>query len=107
MELVDDGKAYHIKSTVDKDNIVDLKFTQTTPGFAVGKNGTSYYGTDLKKPWGRMKHAFWPRCAVEGSIKTPDATVDFKGKGMLSNALQGMKPHFAGMFQNTQHSLQT
>jgi hypothetical protein len=96
MELSKDGKTYHIKSSNSKQAVVDLKFTQTAPGFAVGKNGVSTYGTDPKAPWGKMKHVFWPRCQVEGSIVTKEGPVDFKGRGMVAHALQGMKPHFAG-----------
>lgn len=95
MELSEDGKSYTIKSNVNKRSIVDIKFTQVTPGFVAGENGTSYFGTDPKKPWGRMLHAFWPRCKVEGTIITPEGPVNFNGRGVLSHALQGMKPHFA------------
>lgn len=42
-----------------------------------------------------MRHAFWPRCSVEGTITTDKGPVDFKGRGMYSYALQGMKPHHA------------
>lgn len=42
-----------------------------------------------------MRHAFWPRCSVEGSMMTQDGPVDFKGRAFLSHALQGMKPHHA------------
>lgn len=97
MELSEDGKSYHIKSTVNKHSIVDVTFTQLAPAFVVGKNGTSYYGTDPQKPWGRMWHQLWPRCQVSGQILTPQGPVDFKGKGMHVAALQGMKPHFAGV----------
>lgn len=96
VDLSEDGKTYHINSTTNKKSVVDLKFTQTAPGFVVGKNGFSTFGTDPKKPWGSMRHAFWPRCKVEGSIITPSGPIDFKGMGMLSHALQGMKPHHAG-----------
>lgn len=96
MDLSEDGKSYIIKSTTNKGANVDLKFTQITPGFVVGKNGTSTFGTDPAHPWGRLYHKFWPRCQVEGSIMTKDGPVDFKGKGLFIHALQGMKPHFAG-----------
>ena len=96
VELSEKGNTYHISSTTNKKSVVDLKFTQTAPGFVVGKNGTSTFGTDPKKPWGSMRHAFWPRCKVEGSIITPSGPIDFTGIGMLSHALQGMKPHHAG-----------
>ena len=99
MELSEDGKSYTIKSNVNKTSIVDLKFTQISPGLVVGKDGTSYFGTDPKNPWGRMFHKFWPRCRVEGHMLTQAGPVDFKGLGLYVGALQGMKPHFAGMYR--------
>jgi hypothetical protein len=96
MEISEDGKTYRIKSSVNKSCIVDITFTQTAPGFAAGRDGTSNFGTDPRAPWGRMKHLFWPRCQVEGSLVTQKGPVDFKGRGMFVHALQGMKPHFAG-----------
>lgn len=96
MELSEDGKTYHIKSSNNKQANVDIKFTQSAPGFVAGKNGTSNFGTDPAHPWGKMYHKFWPRCNVEGSIVTKNGPVNFKGKGCFIHALQGMKPHFAG-----------
>jgi hypothetical protein len=95
-ELNEAGNEYHIKSNTNKQSIVDLKFTQTAPGFVVGNDGTSNFGTDPKKPWGSMRHAFWPRCQVEGNIITPSGPLDVKGRGFFVHALQGMKPHHAG-----------
>ena len=43
-----------------------------------------------------MRHAFWPRCQVQGSIITKTGEIDFKGRGLFIHALQGMKPHHAG-----------
>lgn len=108
MELSADGTSYAIKGNMNPrhSNVVDLTFTRLAPGIAIGKTGTTSFGTDPAKPWGRMKHLFWPRCSVSGSIVTPDGTaVNFTGKGMFVHALQGMKPHFAaarwnfGLFQ--------
>jgi hypothetical protein len=96
MELSEDGSFYTIKSATNEASLVNLKITRAAPGFVAGKNGTSYYGTDPKEPWGSMRHAFWPRCNVEGSIITKDGEIDMKGKGFYSFALQGMKPHHAG-----------
>ncbi|KAJ5312461.1 hypothetical protein PENANT_c027G01605 [Penicillium antarcticum] len=93
--LNEEGNTYNIKSTVNNGSIVDLKFTQTAPGFVVGNDGTSYFGTDPKNPWGSMRHAFWPRCSVEGNIATKDQTYDLTGRGVFIMALQGMKPHHA------------
>lgn len=96
MSLNDDGNTYTLKSAVNDDSLVNLTFTRTTPGFVVGKDGTTYFGTDEQNPWGSMRHAFWPRCAVEGTIQTKKETLDLKGRGVFIHALQGMKPHHAG-----------
>lgn len=91
------GDSYTIKSATNEASIVNLTFTRVAPGFHVGKDGKSYFGTDPKHPWGSMRHAFWPRCNVEGSIITKAEDINFKGRGFLSHALQGMKPHHAGI----------
>lgn len=76
-------------------SIVNITVTRTAPGFQVGENGTTTYGTDPAAPWGSIRHVFWPRNAVEGTIVTKDGPIDFKGKGLFIHALQGMKPHHA------------
>lgn len=96
LDLAEDGSSYTIKSAVNEENMVNLKFTRAAPGFVVGKDGTSYFGTDPEHPWGSMRHAFWPRCTVEGKFITKTGEVDMKGKGLFVHALQGMKPHHAG-----------
>lgn len=93
--LSEDGTQYTIKSAVNEDSIVNLAFTRTAPGFQVGKNGTTSFGTDPEQPWGSMRHAFWPRNRVEGSIITKAGELDFEGRGSFVYALQGMKPHHA------------
>ncbi|ELR09602.1 Putative cell survival pathways protein [Pseudogymnoascus destructans] len=95
VELSEDGKTYTIKSMTNKTAIVNITMTQTAPGFQAGKDGTTLFGTDLENPWGKMRHVFWPRNKVEGTIVTGDGPIDFKGKGMFVYALQGMKPHHA------------
>lgn len=75
--------------------MVSVTVTRTAPGFQVGENGKTFFGTDPKQPWGSMRHAFWPRNKVEGSIVTKDGPIDFKGKALFVHALQGMKPHHA------------
>ncbi|KAK5143768.1 survival factor 1 [Cryomyces antarcticus] len=95
VELSEDGSFYEIKSSTNKKSVVDLKVSRTAPGFVAGKNGTSFFGTDPQKPWGSMRHAFWPRCQVEGSILTQAGELDFSGRGFFVHALQGMKPHHA------------
>lgn len=96
LTLNEEGTAYTIKSAVNEDSLVNLTFTRQAPGLVIGKDGTSYFGTDPENPWGSMRHAFWPRCSVEGTITTKDKTYDFKGRGFFVHALQGMKPHHAG-----------
>lgn len=94
--LNEEGDSYTIKSTVNPDCLVDLKITRKAPGFTIGKDGTSYFGTDPKNPWGSMTHSFWARCAVEGSITTKEKSYDLAGRGLFIPAMQGMKPHHAG-----------
>lgn len=96
--LSEDGISYAVKSATNEASIVNLSITQTAPGFHVGKDGKSYFGTDPAHPWGSMRHGFWPRCRVEGSIITKSGELDFRGNGFFVHALQGMKPHHAGEF---------
>ncbi|KAL4887484.1 oxidative stress survival, Svf1-like protein [Aspergillus karnatakaensis] len=95
LALNEAGDAYTFKSAVNEGCLVDLTFTRAAPGFAIGKDGTTYFGTDPENPWGSMRHAFWPRCNVTGTITTKDKVYDMKGRGLFSQALQGMKPHHA------------
>ena len=87
------GDEFSFKAARNESAIIDLVFKRMAPGFQVGENGTTYYGTDPENPWGEMRHRFWPRCAVTGKVITPEKKYDFKGRGALSHALQGMKPH--------------
>ena len=98
LDLSEDGTFYTIKSANNEASLVNLKMTRTAPGFVVGKDGKTFFGTDPVNPWGTMWHKFWPRCTLEGEIVTKDGPIDFKGKGMFTHALQGMKPHHAGSF---------
>lgn len=93
--MSEDGTSYTIKSATNENCIVNLTVTRTAPGFQVGKNGTSYFGTDPANPWGSMRHTFWPRCTVQGTMTTKAKTYDMKGRGLFIHALQGMKPHHA------------
>ncbi|KAI9842194.1 MAG: putative cell survival pathways protein [Sclerophora amabilis] len=95
VSLSEDANQYTIKSATNEKSIVNLTFTKQAPGFLVGKDGSTFFGTDLKEPWGIMRHSFWPRNKVEGVIITKDGEVDFKGSGFFVHALQGMKPHHA------------
>jgi hypothetical protein len=95
VDLSEDGTSYTIKSATNTASIVHLKVTRTAPGFHVGEDGKTHFGTDLENPWGSMRHAFWPRCVVEGGIITQGGEIDFKGRALFVHALQGMKPHHA------------
>jgi len=92
-DLNEEGDAYTLKAVRNESALIDLVVKRVTPGFQVGENGTTYFGTDPENPWGEMRHRFWPRCMVTGSIITPETTYDMKGRGMFIHALQGMKPH--------------
>lgn len=95
LTLSEDGSFYTIKSTTNLQCVVNLKFSKAAPGFVVGKNGSTTFGTDPQKPWGSMRHAFWPRCKVEGTFMTKEGEIDMQGSGCFIHALQGMKPHHA------------
>ncbi|KAM3065772.1 putative cell survival pathways protein [Clarireedia jacksonii] len=95
VDLSEDGTEYTIKSMTNEATIVNLTITRVAPGFHVGKDGKTYYGTDPAAPWGAMRHGFWPRTISKGSITTKDGSIDFAGKALFIHALQGMKPHHA------------
>lgn len=95
VELNADGDVITIKSAANEGCLVNLTVKRNAPGFQLGKDGTSYYGTDPAKPWGTMFHRFWPRCTVSGSVKTEKKNYDMKGNGLFIKAIQGMKPHHA------------
>ncbi|CAK7225349.1 Putative cell survival pathways protein [Sporothrix curviconia] len=112
VELSEDGESYSIKSHNDDQAVVNLVIKRTAPGFQVGSTGKTLFGTDLKNPWGSMRHVFWPRCVASGTITTKDdGPIDFTGgRSLFVHALQGMKPHhlaarwnFAN-FQGPEHS---
>lgn len=110
IELDKDNKLYTVKSSVNKDSVVDLTMVKLVPGVIFGDNGTTYYGDDLENPWGSMRHLFWPRCSVTGTVKSGDKVFEIEGYTMFVMALQGMKPHHAAKawnfldFQSESHS---
>ncbi|KAI9862144.1 MAG: putative cell survival pathways protein [Trichoglossum hirsutum] len=93
--LSEDGNEFTIKSVVNADSLVDLKITKLAPAFVAGNDGTTTYAIDPEVPNGWMRHAFWPRNKVTGTIVTQAGAVDFAGSGLFIHALQGMKPHHA------------
>jgi len=99
--MSEDGNSYSIKSMVDPGLSIDLTCTRLGPGFKIGKDGKSLYGTDPEEPWGAIRHIFWPRNKLTGFMvvaeKGEPVKIDFSGTTMLVMALQAMKPHHAGM----------
>jgi hypothetical protein len=94
VEIGPDGESWSIKSMNDERAVINMTVHRVAPGIQIGKTGETLFGTDLSKPWGTMRHAFWPRCRGEGTIVTKDGTIDFgDSAGMYVYALQGMKPH--------------
>lgn len=89
-----------LKSTVNAESEVNLTMKRLTPGVIFGKDGLTYYGDDVNAPWGSMRHVFWPRCSVTGTIKLKNGTVDINGYTMFVMAMQGMKPHHAAKAWN-------
>lgn len=97
--MSEDGNSYSIKSMVDPELSIDLTCTRLGPGFKIGKDGKSLYGTDPAEPWGAIRHIFWPRNKLTGFMvvaeKGEPVKIDFSGTTMLVMALQAMKPHHA------------
>jgi len=71
-----------------------VTFKRVGPGLKIG-DSYSNYGEDQTKPWGYMRHLFWPRTNVSGTITANGHTFDATGLGMYVHAVQGMKPHHA------------
>lgn len=91
-----------LKSSVNEDSVVELNMKRLVPGIIFGEDGTTLYGEDVTNPWGSMRHVFWPRCQVSGTVKSKslDKTFDINGYTMFVMALQGMKPHHAAKSWN-------
>ncbi|CCE64364.1 hypothetical protein TPHA_0H01580 [Tetrapisispora phaffii CBS 4417] len=68
LELNEENTEYHFVSSVNDDSKIDLTFTRLVPGVKVGDNSTTYYGDNIEEPWGTMRHVFWPRNSVVGTI---------------------------------------
>lgn len=105
IELSEDNTTYELKSNVNKASVVNLKIQRIVPGVIFGKDGTTLYGDDVTNPWGSMRHVFWPRCKVTGTIGTESSlgseeVFNIDGYTMLVMALQGMKPHHAAKSWN-------
>ncbi|PVF98024.1 oxidative stress survival, Svf1-like protein [Serendipita vermifera] len=76
-------------------------------GFKVGNSptgGFSYFGANKEKPDGYVIHWFWPRTKVTGQLihgsggsavggGSGSRIEEFKGVGMMVNAIQGMRPN--------------
>lgn len=94
------NEQFTLKLTVNPECEVTLNVARLTPGVIFGKDGLTYYGEDVNAPWGSMRHLFWPRCSVQGTIKLKEATVNINGYTMFVMAMQGMKPHHAAKAWN-------
>ncbi|KAK9469738.1 oxidative stress survival, Svf1-like protein [Lipomyces arxii] len=95
VELSEDLKSYTFKSSVNDKSLIDVVITQEAPGCKIGKDGQTLYGTDVAKPWGTMRHIFWPRATVSGSVTVNGIALEAAGQAMYVMALQGMKPQHA------------
>ena len=93
--LADSNDSFTVKSELDPETLIDLKFTRAARGFMVGKDGKTNYGEDPDAPWGCIKHLFWPKCHAEGKLTVKGEVLNVAGRAMFVMALQGMKPHHA------------
>lgn len=97
ISLSEDATTYKISSHVNENSIVDFTVKRLSEGFKIGETGNSLYGEDPAAPWGSMRHVFWPRNSLNGTIKIGEGrTIEIKdGQAMYVMAMQGMKPHHA------------
>ncbi|EEB08533.2 Svf1 family protein Svf1 [Schizosaccharomyces japonicus yFS275] len=95
-QLQPDRRSYKVQCSVCMDSIIDFTFERLAPPFKIGEHATTSYGTDHTKPWATMKHSFWPRASVTGSIVAHGKVIDVTGSGMFVHALQNGKPQHLG-----------
>lgn len=100
IELNEEVNTFTLKSAVTEESVVELTVTKLVPGVIFGKDGMTYYGDDVENPWGSLRHLFWPRCSVTGTIKLKNDIVEINGYSLQVMALQGMKPHHAAKAWN-------
>lgn len=100
LELDQETDIYTIRSSVNQESLVDLKVQRLSPGVVFGQDGVTKYGDNKDEPWGLMRHVFWPRCKVQGTITTPSSSIKIDGYSMFVMALQDMKPHHAAKAWN-------
>lgn len=68
VELNEEDNEYHFKSSVNPRSTVDLRIRRMTPGCKVGDDPSTYYGDNIEEPWGCVRHVFWPRNSIVGTI---------------------------------------
>lgn len=120
IEMNEEGTEVEFKSTVAENVDVQFKIKRSVSGVKVGEDPSTYYGDDVTQPWGSMRHVFWPRNSITGTISAKneqqDVSIDLtlseehKHYSMYVLAMQGMKPHHAAKawnfmnFQSETHS---
>lgn len=102
IEFSDDNNEITFKSNVCPESEIEFHIKKLVPGVIFGDDGTTLYGEDVENPWGSMRHVFWPRCEIKGTVvdKKLAETFDIDGYTMFVMALQGMKPHHAAKSWN-------
>lgn len=95
ISLNKEGDEYKFTSQVCPDSLVDFTITRKASGFKIGPTGTSLYGDDAAAPWGSMRHVFWPRAHIKGTLTLKGTEIDIDAHSMYVMAMQGMKPHHA------------
>lgn len=97
IELAPDNNSYRIISNLDTETLVDVTITREIPAFKVGKDARTNFGENAANPWGCIRHLFWPKGKAEGTLTVKGEKIDAAGGAVFILALQGMKPHHAGM----------
>ncbi|CCE63288.1 hypothetical protein TPHA_0E01960 [Tetrapisispora phaffii CBS 4417] len=128
IELNEDGNQFHVVANVNEIVSLDLFFTRVTDGCKLGNDPNTYFGDNVEEPWGKIRHIFWPRNKLVGTInikyeepreeqgnqkegeeeqqlksfieKTIKFTEEKPALSMFVLAFQGMKPHHAAKAWN-------
>jgi hypothetical protein len=107
-------ESYTIRANLSVDFQISVEVTRPegVPGFKLGKGpkgGFSNFGPDEANREGYVIHRFWPRTFSEGNIIHKGVAIPFKGPGLLSHAIQGMRPNLVASrwnfanFQSDEH----
>ncbi|KZV89004.1 oxidative stress survival, Svf1-like protein [Exidia glandulosa HHB12029] len=99
------AESYTITARPSRDVQVSVTVSRTAdaPGWKLGKDGKSLYGSNPEKPEGYVLHRFWPRTTATGHVVYKGKAITVDAVGMLVHAIQGMRPNLVASRWNFAH----